>query len=222
MLGDLRGVPVVLAVAVGVLGLLVATHAMLLAVRRRSGDLAVLRAIGLRPVDIRRVVTWQAIAMGAVAVAVGVPAGLILGRVAWTAVATPANVLVRLDLEPVVVAGVALLTVVLLVAAAIWPGRRAARLGLGDAEVRVMSGAVLWACVGDPRRLALADRRRRAGRARRRQRPGAAVGRRREPGRRPTASPRPDLAEIVVFIGERRRTGSSTRSPPIHGSSGSA
>ena len=134
MLDDLRQIPAVLAVVIALLGLMVGTHAMLLAVRRRGGDLVVLRALGMRPVDVRRVVTWQALALGAVAVAVGIPVGLGLGRAAWTAMAAPANVLVHLDVEPGVVAGVATLTVLLLVCASIWPGRRAGRLRLGQVE----------------------------------------------------------------------------------------
>jgi ABC-type lipoprotein release transport system permease subunit len=133
MLGDVRQVPIVLVAAIGLLGLMAAAHAMLLAVRRRGGDLAALRAIGMRPVDVRRVVGWQAIAMGAVTVAVGVPLGLVLGRVAWTAISRPANVLVHVVVEPLAVAGVALSSVVLLLGVAIWPGRRAARLRLSEA-----------------------------------------------------------------------------------------
>ena len=109
MLGDVRQVPIVLEyAAISLLGLMAGTHTMMLAVRRRGGDLAALRAIGMRPVDVRRVVGWQAIAMGAVSVAVGVPLGLVLGRVAWTAISRPANVLVHVVVDPLVVAGVAL------------------------------------------------------------------------------------------------------------------
>ena len=115
------------------LGLMAGAHAMLLAVRRRGGDLAALRAIGMRPVDVRRVVGWQALAMGAVTVAVGVPLGLVLGRVAWTAISRPANVLVHVVVDPLVVAGVAVSSIVLLLGVAIWPGRRAARLRLSEA-----------------------------------------------------------------------------------------
>ena len=132
-LGDLRQVPAVLIVTIGLLGLLVGVHAMLLAVRRRGGDLAVLRAIGMGPAEVRRVVTWQAVTMGVVTVGVGIPIGVLLGRLAWTAIARPANVLVRLDVDSVAVTAVALSVIVLLIAAATWPGRRAARLRLIDA-----------------------------------------------------------------------------------------
>ena len=95
----------VLAVAIGVLWLMVGIHAMFLAVRRRQRRPR--RAPCARHASGRHppVVTWQAIAMGVVTLGVGIPAGLILGRVAWTAIAAPANVLVRLDVAPLVVAG---------------------------------------------------------------------------------------------------------------------
>ena len=128
VLADVRQVPVLLGVAIALLWLLVCTHAMLLAVRRRGGDLAVLRALGMRPGDLRRVVTWQAIAMGVVTLGIGIPAGLILGRVTWSAIAGPANVLVRLDVAPLAFAAMALAAIALLVGAAIWPGRQASRL----------------------------------------------------------------------------------------------
>ena len=100
----------------------------------------------MRPGDIRRVVTWQAIAMGVVTLGIGIPAGLILGRVAWTAIAGPANVLVRLDVAAARVAGDG-------TGGDGAPGRRR---GLArptrrptsiDRRVaeRVMAGALLWA-----------------------------------------------------------------------------
>ena len=71
--------------------------------------------------------------MGVVTLGVGIPAGLILGRVAWTAIADPANVLVRLDVAPLALAAMALAAMALLVSAAVWPGHRAARLRPIDA-----------------------------------------------------------------------------------------
>ncbi len=128
VLADVRQVPLVLAAVIGLLWLLVGTHAMLLAVRRRGGDLAVLRALGMRPAEVRRAVSWQAVAIGVVTLGIGIPAGLILGRVVWTAIADPANVLVRLDVDPLAFAVMALAAMALLVGAALWPGQRAARL----------------------------------------------------------------------------------------------
>ena len=64
---------------------------------------------------------------------VGVPLGLVLGRVVWTSIAGPSNVVVRSDVDvlglAVLVAGVAAIAA----AASIWPAHRAARLRPPDA-----------------------------------------------------------------------------------------
>ena len=76
---------------------------------------------------------WQAITLAVVALVVGVPLGLVVGRSAWTAIAAPSNVIVRIDVHTlglaVLVAGVTAIAA----AAAIWPGRQAARLRPADA-----------------------------------------------------------------------------------------
>jgi FtsX-like permease family len=127
-LADIRQVPVIVAAVVGLLGTAAAAHALALAVRRRQRDLAVLRALGLRPRQTTAIVRWQAATLALVAVAIGIPLGITLGRVLWSAIARPSNVVVHTDLNVlglvVLVAAVAALAVVL----SIWPGRRAARL----------------------------------------------------------------------------------------------
>ncbi len=127
-ISELQQVPVLVAVLVALLGAAAATQALVLGVRRRSHDFAVLRALGLRPRQAGAVVYWQAGILGLVAVVAGVPLGVLLGRLVWTAVAQPSNVLVRID---VVVPGLALLAAAVMVLAltlSIWPAHRATRL----------------------------------------------------------------------------------------------
>jgi hypothetical protein len=127
-LAEIGQVPPLVATLVAIIGVAAATNALVLTVRRRGGDLAVLRALGLRPRDVRRAVGWQAATMAAIAAIAGVPVGVVLGRFVWTGMARPANVLIRLDVGPgqLVLLPVGLLAILL--ALAIWPGRRAARL----------------------------------------------------------------------------------------------
>jgi hypothetical protein len=132
VLADVRQVPLMLAAAMGALWLLIGTHAMLLAVRRRGRDLAVLRAFGMRAAEVRRAVIWQGIAIGIVTICIGIPAGLVLGRVTWTMIARPANVLVRVDIAPFVLVSMAVAAITLLVTAAVWPGIRAAQVRVTD------------------------------------------------------------------------------------------
>ena len=52
-----------------------------------------LATVGFRPRDLRSVIRWQALAVVTLAVLVGVPLGLLLGRAAWTAVADATGVI---------------------------------------------------------------------------------------------------------------------------------
>lgn len=127
-LADIRQVPLLVVVLVGLLGTAAAAHALVLGVRRRQRDFAVLRALGLRPLQAGGIVRWQATTLALAAVIVGVPLGLVLGRVVWTAIARPSNVLVLIDVK---VLGLVLLVAVVAAIAAllsIWPAHRAARL----------------------------------------------------------------------------------------------
>ncbi len=126
-LAEIGQVPILIAALVGLIGTAAAANALVLAGRRRDGDLAILRTLGMRSKDIRRAFGWQAATMVGVAATIGVPTGVMLGRVVWTGIARPANVLIHVDigLAPLVVP--ATLLAVLLVFAR-WPGHRAVRL----------------------------------------------------------------------------------------------
>jgi ABC-type lipoprotein release transport system permease subunit len=125
---DVRAVPLVVAILVGLQALLAVAHALALAVRRRRGDLAVLRALGLRPRQTAAVVRWQSLTLAALAIVVGVPAGIAGGRLLWSSIAGSSHFLVRTD---VLAWGLAVLAggiVVGALAASVWSGQRAARL----------------------------------------------------------------------------------------------
>ncbi len=130
---DIRVVPLLVAALVAVLATAATGHALVLAVRRRQADLAVLRAFGLRPGQARGIVRWHAATLALVSGAVGLPLGLVLGRVVWTALAELSRVFVYVDVD---VAGLGLVVLgVAAIAAAlsIWPAHRAARLRPADA-----------------------------------------------------------------------------------------
>ena len=87
-LAEIGQVPPIVAILVAVLGIAAAANSLLLAVRRRGGEIAVLRALGLRPRRPPRL-GWQAATMATVAALVGVPVGVVLGRIVWTGIARP-------------------------------------------------------------------------------------------------------------------------------------
>jgi hypothetical protein len=125
---DMAVLPLALSAFLAVLAIGAVGHALSIAVRRRSHELAVLRALGLTRWQSRLVVGTQATLLATIGLAFGIPLGLILGRVLWHAAAN----LAPLAYQPPL-AALALLLIVplaLLVAnlLAAWPARRAARL----------------------------------------------------------------------------------------------
>lgn len=129
-LGQVRAMPVFLAAFLVLLALGAVGHALTTAVRRRSHDLAVLRAVGMNRRQSRLIVVTQATILGLVGLAAGIPLGVALGRTVWRYVAertpllylAPGELLVLVVLVPLVLVAVNLL--------AITPSRRAARLQL--------------------------------------------------------------------------------------------
>jgi ABC-type lipoprotein release transport system permease subunit len=93
-------IPVYLAALLGILALVAVGHVLVTAVRRRARELALLKTLGFDRRQVRATVAWQATTLGAVGLVLGIPAGLIVGRVIWhlvaeslgisTEVATPA------------------------------------------------------------------------------------------------------------------------------------
>ena len=126
----IRSTPLLLAGLLGLLAAVSVGHALVVSVRRRRFDLALLRSIGLTPGQAWRAVSWQATTVAVVAGVVGIPLGVVLGRVAWAQVADGLGVVK----EPVI----PWLTVVLVVPVAaafanlvaFVPGLRAARVRL--------------------------------------------------------------------------------------------
>jgi ABC-type antimicrobial peptide transport system permease subunit len=112
--------------ALSLLALVTIVHLLLTSVRRRRRDFAVLRSIGFTRRQVRAAISWQAGTLTAVALSLGIPLGIVCGRVAWRLFAG------QLGIVPVVVLPVILVLVVpaalaLAVAVAAVPGESAAR-----------------------------------------------------------------------------------------------
>ncbi|MEA2826895.1 MAG: putative transport system permease protein [Actinomycetota bacterium] len=131
-LRNVRTLPKALAAFLVLLGLGALGHVLASAVRRRRHDLAVLRAIGFRPVQVAACVAWQAVTVSLVALLVGIPLGIAVGHWSWHWVAdnTPIRYI------PPVAAAVVLLSIpaalILANLMAALPARRAARLRPAD------------------------------------------------------------------------------------------
>jgi predicted lysophospholipase L1 biosynthesis ABC-type transport system permease subunit len=132
MLRDVKAIPLLLGGFTAALAVAAVAHALAVAGRRRSGDVAVLRALGLRPAQAGEVVRWQGLTIGVVGLALGVPLGLALGRLAWSAIAGSVSVPVVIDLPALPLLAVVVATLAAMTIVALPPGRRMARLRPAD------------------------------------------------------------------------------------------
>ena len=76
-----------LGALLGVLALLAVGHAIATGVRRRHRELALLKTLGFERRQIRATIFWQATAIGAVGLAVGLPLGGLAGAAIWRRIA---------------------------------------------------------------------------------------------------------------------------------------
>jgi putative ABC transport system permease protein len=102
-LARLPDVPVLLS---GLLTLLAAgtlAHMLVSSTRRRRRDLAILKALGFTKSQLRAAVAWQATTIMAIALLIGLPAGIAAGRWAWRVFAAQLGVLPEPALQPVAI-----------------------------------------------------------------------------------------------------------------------
>jgi ABC-type antimicrobial peptide transport system permease subunit len=79
-----RGTPLLLAAVLALMAIGALGHVLVTSVRRRRRDTAVLKTLGFVRRQVSAVTAWQATTMAAVALLIGIPVGILLGRVAWT------------------------------------------------------------------------------------------------------------------------------------------
>jgi putative ABC transport system permease protein len=123
---DLGSLPIIFA---GLLALVTGgatAHVLISSVRQRRTELGVLRAFGFDRRQVRRSIAWQASATALVALVVGIPLGIVVGRAGWHVFAD------RIGVVPSVAMPVWLVAVVPVVlglanAVALLPARRATR-----------------------------------------------------------------------------------------------
>jgi ABC-type antimicrobial peptide transport system permease subunit len=123
-----KTLPRLLAAFLVLLGVGALGHVLATSARRRRHDFAVLRALGLSRTGSRVVLNAQGTVIGLVGLVLGIPAGIVLGRVAWGLVAESVPLEV---VQPVAVLATLILVPAALIVAnglALWPGRRVARL----------------------------------------------------------------------------------------------
>jgi ribosomal protein L30/L7E len=123
-----RKLPSYLAIFLALLGAGALAHTLISTVRRRRHDLAVLRALGLTRRGTRAVIAWQATTVGVIAVVLGLPLGILLGRLVWHVIATSmpiVDVAPGIGLATLLVAPATLLLVNVVALWPAWAGGRA-------------------------------------------------------------------------------------------------
>jgi hypothetical protein len=122
-----RATPLVLAGLLALLGVGVLVHLLATSIRGRRRDLAILKTIGFGRRQIRLTIAWQATTLVAIALAVGVPIGLVAGRWVWRTFAESLGVGAGVVVPVLVFAAIAGAALVLANAIAAFPARAAAR-----------------------------------------------------------------------------------------------
>lgn len=123
-----RDTPLVLGAVLALLAIGTLAHVLLTGVRRRRRDLAVLKTLGLRRSQLLRVVAWQASALAAAALLIGLPVGVIAGRLAWNLFAGTVGVATDADIPVALLLLTVPVTLLLSNLIAAWPGWAAARI----------------------------------------------------------------------------------------------
>ena len=123
----LRDTPLILGAVLALLAVGTLAHVLLTGVRRRRRDLAVLKTLGLLRSQLLRVVSWQASALAATALLVGLPVGLLAGRWAWALFAGSVGVAGTAEVPLPIVLLIIPVTLLLASLLAAGPGWAAAR-----------------------------------------------------------------------------------------------
>jgi hypothetical protein len=125
-LAGIANVPVLLSGLLALLAVGTLAHTLVSATRRRRRDLAILKTLGFIRPQLRGTLAWQATTLMAIALLIGLPAGIAAGRWGWRVFAGQLGVLPEpvVPLVAIFVAVPAALVVANLVAAL--PGRAAA------------------------------------------------------------------------------------------------
>jgi hypothetical protein len=117
-----------LAALVVLLALGTMMHALVTSVRRRRRDLAVLKTLGFVRGQVAATIAWQATTSAVVALGVGLPLGVVVGRWAWQLTASQLGVDSGPIVSPLAIAAAAAGTVLVANLVAATPGWAAGRL----------------------------------------------------------------------------------------------
>jgi ABC-type lipoprotein release transport system permease subunit len=126
-LHEIEAFPYALFAFLALVGFVAIAHAVVLTARRRGGDLAVLRSMGMARRGVYRAVSVQALVLAVIGGLVGIPLGLLAARALWRDLAESIGVVVEVDVPWPLILGVGVAAIGGLSLFARLPGRRVAR-----------------------------------------------------------------------------------------------
>ena len=126
-LREIEAFPWVLTGFLVAVGLVATAHAVLTTTRRRRGDLAVLRSMGLARRDVYQAISVQAGALALIGAAIGAPLGVVAGGALWRGLATTLGVVVTVEVPWAAIFLATVAACVVLALLALVPARRVAR-----------------------------------------------------------------------------------------------
>ena len=120
-------------VSSGIMAVATLAHALFSATRRRRRELAILKVLGFRRRQVSATIAWQATVVAVLAIMIGVPLGIALGRWGWQAFARRLGVPDTPVTPLPAIAAVAVLAIVVAIVTALIPARLAGRTRPGVA-----------------------------------------------------------------------------------------
>jgi ABC-type antimicrobial peptide transport system permease subunit len=120
--------PIVLAGVLALLGAAALGYALATSIRRRRSEHAVLKTLGFTRRQLAAAIAWQATTVAGISIAIGIPAGIVVGRLIWRAVSDNTGLAYAPEVPLLVLVGTALAALILANLAASVAGRAAARV----------------------------------------------------------------------------------------------
>jgi hypothetical protein len=86
--GEAVNFPLIVGCVLAIFGVATLLHLLVVSVVRRRREMGLLKALGFVSVQVGATVLWQATTVALVGIVIGVPLGIVVGRVVWNAFAT--------------------------------------------------------------------------------------------------------------------------------------
>jgi hypothetical protein len=125
--GQAVNFPLILGCVLALFGVATLLHLLVVSVVRRRREMGLLKALGFVNLQVGATVQWQATTVALVGIVVGVPLGIVVGRVVWNAFATNLGVVPVAAVPGLTIAALAVGVLVVANALAVIPAVTSAR-----------------------------------------------------------------------------------------------